>query len=202
VTPSSLARHVDRRGGHRRTALRDRIATVLTTLEGAGPGDVVASAPREQASAHLLERLERALQPPTAEKMWLSLAVIGGSLPTHAAVVSAVRRARLDGPLGRYRPGGRAHRLGWPAERGPWRDVKVITGRVLIDLHHTSQTDFATGIQRVARQVAQRWCRDHDVTLIGWTAITPRCASSAPTRPTAPCTETNRPSTAKASTGG
>jgi glycosyltransferase involved in cell wall biosynthesis len=46
--------------------------------------------------------------------------------------------------------------------------VQVVTDRVLIDLHHTSQTDFATGIQRVARQVSQRWTRDHDVTLIGW----------------------------------
>jgi glycosyltransferase involved in cell wall biosynthesis len=169
VTASSLARHVDRRGGHRRTALRDRIATVLETLAGAGPGDVQASARPDESSTQLLERLERALKPVTAEKMWLALAVIGGILPTHAAVASAVRQARLDGPLVGIAPAVRAHRLGWPVERGPWRAVKVVTGRVLVDLHHTSQTDFATGIQRVARQVSQRWCRDHDVTLIGWT---------------------------------
>jgi glycosyltransferase involved in cell wall biosynthesis len=169
VTASSLARHVDRRGGHRRTALRDRIATVLETLQGAGPGDVQACASPDESSTQLLRRLERALEPVTVEKMWLTLAVIGGILPTHAAVVSAARQARLDGPLVGIAPAVRAHRLGWPVERGPWRAVKVVTGRVLVDLHHTSQTDFATGIQRVARQVSQRWCRDHDVTLIGWT---------------------------------
>jgi glycosyltransferase involved in cell wall biosynthesis len=39
---------------------------------------------------------------------------------------------------------------------------------VLVDLHHTAQTELATGIQRVARQSALRWYRDHSPVLVGW----------------------------------
>jgi glycosyltransferase involved in cell wall biosynthesis len=46
--------------------------------------------------------------------------------------------------------------------------VQIAVGAVLVDLHHTSQTDLATGIQRVARRTAQRWQDDHDITLVGW----------------------------------
>lgn len=161
MTARSLARHIDRRGGHRRTALRARICTVLETLGAAGPSD--------QSTPELLTRLEAALAQPTGETIWLALAVIRGVLPTHATVLGTLRRARLDGALVALTAAIRAPRQGWPIERGPWREVTVVTDRILIDLNHTSQTDFATGIQRVARQVSQRWARDHDVTLIGWT---------------------------------
>jgi glycosyltransferase involved in cell wall biosynthesis len=49
-----------------------------------------------------------------------------------------------------------------------WPEVEVVTGRVLVDIHNTARNPFATGIQRVARQVSQRWRRQQDVTLIGW----------------------------------
>jgi glycosyltransferase involved in cell wall biosynthesis len=161
----ALAWHIDRRGPHRRVALRARIGTVVDTLGGPGSAKHAADEP----TAQLLGRLERTLAHPTGESIWLSLAVIGGVLPTRSVVLATLRRARLDGALAALSGVLRAPRPGWPAERGPWREVKVVTGRVLVDLHHTAQTDFATGIQRVARQAAQRWARDHDVTLIGWT---------------------------------
>jgi glycosyltransferase involved in cell wall biosynthesis len=46
----------------------------------------------------------------------------------------------------------------------------VVTGEVLVDLEHTSRTELATGIQRVARMSASRWSRDHDTVLVGWTS--------------------------------
>jgi glycosyltransferase involved in cell wall biosynthesis len=161
VAALNLALHVDRRGGHRRKALRARITTVIETLG--------ATVPDHAKTAALLTQLEDVLAKPTGDTIWLSLAVLGGELPTHAQVLEALRRARLDGPLVALGSVLRAIRPGWPAERGPWREVTVVTDRVLVDLHHTSQTDFATGIQRVARQVSQRWTRDHNPTLIGWT---------------------------------
>jgi hypothetical protein len=157
----ALSRHIDRRGAHRRDALRARISTVIDTLGGAVPVD----AP----TAQLLARLNRVLAEPTGATIWLALAVLGGRLPSRATVLSILRQARLDGPLVALGPVLRAARPGWPAERGPWREITVVTDRVLVDVHHTSQTDFATGIQRVARQVTQRWYRDHRPMLIGWT---------------------------------
>ena len=50
-----------------------------------------------------------------------------------------------------------------------WVDVEVVTGQVLVDVHHTARNLFATGIQRVARETVRRWSRDHEVLLVGWT---------------------------------
>ncbi len=102
--------------------------------------------------------------------MWFALAVITGRLPLQDAVLKAVRMARLDGPLAAL-----AEPLTIPAfppmvPGRAWPKVRVISDRVIVDVHDTARTEVATGIQRVARQTAQRWDRDHDVTMIGWTA--------------------------------
>jgi glycosyltransferase involved in cell wall biosynthesis len=47
--------------------------------------------------------------------------------------------------------------------------VEVVSGRVLVDLHDTARNPVPTGIQRVARQVARTWNREHDVILVAWT---------------------------------
>ncbi len=160
MSVTTLALHVDRRGAHRRAALRARIGSVVTALDPAA----VTGAP----TTALLERLVSLLADPAPDRVWLTMAVLNGRLPDEGAVQRALRVARLDGPaalLGELlvRP-----RPGWPAARGPWPPVRVITGEVLVDLHHTARTGLATGIQRVARQTAQRWDRDHRTVLVGW----------------------------------
>lgn len=155
-----LARSIERRGEHRRSALRERLSTLLTALER--PPD------RGAPTRGLLAELESALGDADPRQIWLSLAVLGGELPDHAAVLAATRAARLDGPLHAVKDRLRALRPGWPLARGGWPGVEIVSERVVVDVHHTSQTSFATGIQRVARQSAVRWARDHDPVFIGW----------------------------------
>jgi glycosyltransferase involved in cell wall biosynthesis len=159
--PRLLAALIDHRGQHRRTALRERISTIIATLD--------APPPPKLPTSQLLDRLANVLREPSEDRLWLSLAVIGGELPDQAAVQRATRAAQLDGPLSALLGVLSAPRLGWPLARGPWPRVRVVTGRVLVDVHHTAQTDLATGIQRVARQATLRWHRDHEPLLLGWT---------------------------------
>jgi hypothetical protein len=158
---AALALAIDARGSHRRRALRERVALVVETLDAPPPPDA--------STADLLSRLIQVLAEPTPDQLWLTLAVLRGALPTPDAVLAATRTARLDGPLAALTAAVTWPRSGWPFTHGPWPKVRVVTGAVLVDVHHTARTGLATGIQRVARQTAQRWDRDHDVTLVGWT---------------------------------
>jgi glycosyltransferase involved in cell wall biosynthesis len=99
------------------------------------------------------------------EVAWLTLSVLSARLPDVATVQRTVRAARLDGPLpalcAALRDAGLFDATSWP-------NVEVVSGRVLIDLHHTARHLIATGIQRVGRESVRRWARDHDVMFIGW----------------------------------
>ncbi len=136
--------------------LRTRILLLLEVLGlPAAPDD------RE-----LLEALASVLEPVNRREMWLALAVLTGVLPDTATVVSACRAAKLDGALVAL-----AEALGrsWISEHDAWPEVELVVDRVVVDLHHTSATKVATGIQRVVRATASRWYRDHDVLLARWT---------------------------------
>ncbi len=46
--------------------------------------------------------------------------------------------------------------------------MRVVRDAVVVDLHHTSKADFATGIQRVVREVSRRWSEAADTVVVGW----------------------------------
>lgn len=146
-------------------AMRARVHTVLRVLL---PAD--ADVPGQAAELEiLLTALERVLHPADAEKMWLILAVLSARLPQQSGVEDALRSARLDGPLAVVAEALKATVASQDGK--PYVDVEVIRGEVLVDLHHTSQASFATGIQRVARETASRWRRDHPIVPVGWTEL-------------------------------
>ncbi len=163
---SALARlctvSVDGRGRHRRTALRARLAAVLSALDTPVP---TSTGDRLSALAQLLADAD---QQARQDLVWLVTATITGRLPDRPAVLRRSRQLVLDGPwsflhtlLGRlvHRPGA------------SWPQIGVVTGAVLVDLHHTARTDLATGIQRVARRTTAEWVRSRpDVVLVGWTS--------------------------------
>ncbi len=102
--------------------------------------------------------------------MWLALAVLSGELPDESGVRRACRIAELDGPLAALADVLIDH--GPAATNGAdplYRPVEVVTGGVVVDHHHTSSAVFATGVQRVAREVARHWDRTRDIVLVGWT---------------------------------
>lgn len=113
----------------------------------------------------LLRVLSDALAPVEPARVWLAIAVLTGELPDTARVMRLAREMSLDGPL---LPLVDLLKRCSPPQRGTWPRVEVVTDRVLVDVYHTSRNLFATGIQRVAREVSRRWVRDHDLVFIGW----------------------------------
>ena len=167
---ASLAADIDNHGSGRRQALRDRMATLVHALSqsprtaGDGPDKLEAVD-----TAGLVEMLTTLMHPVDASAAWLSLAVLDGKLPTGDLVRATVRIAALEGVPAALRQAiwsGPVPRL---LDAGPWRSVEVVSNRVIVDVHHTAMTDFATGIQRVTREATRRWANDHRTMAVGWT---------------------------------
>ena len=154
--PGTLADILRRDRPNRSAALTRRIATLLSALR---------SPPVNSTPGALLSELEDALHDPQPEEVWLALAVLTCQLPDVAAVQRTIRAIRLDGPLeALFAALDQSRPVSGPV--GP--EVEVVSGRVLVDVHHTARNLFATGIQRVVRETARRWIRLPDVMLIGW----------------------------------
>jgi glycosyltransferase involved in cell wall biosynthesis len=153
---TSLAEALARATPAWRAGLTRRVRVLLDALARPGP-------PSEEASLPAV--LGDALSGAGHRETWLALAVLTGRLPESDAVVRTVRAIRLDGPLpalwAALAEGGLPGGDRWP-------DLEVITGRVVVDVHHTARALFATGIQRVARETIRRWNRDHAPIFIGW----------------------------------
>ncbi|MCW2527525.1 MAG: hypothetical protein JWM76_2385 [Pseudonocardiales bacterium] len=152
----TIAFSVDRFGNVRRSALRARLVVLLRAL-GETPDD-------RASTRSLLQAIVTQCNTVDAPHTWLLLAVLTASLPDRPTVEAAVREVRLDGPLPAL-----ARALRAPVW-GPWPEVEVVFDDVIVDLHHTADTTLATGIQRVSREVARSWIRDHNVRFVRWSA--------------------------------
>ena len=125
--------------------------------------------PKSLHTETIINALLPALDPLPLDHAWLLLATLQGDLPHSEQVRAAARAAQEEGPLAALRLGIWSGPLPRVLDAGPFRRVEVAVGEVLVDVHHTAGADFATGIQRVTREVARRWLDRHQVTLIGWT---------------------------------
>jgi glycosyltransferase involved in cell wall biosynthesis len=151
--------------GPARQALVDRMTVLLRALErpvpsGASAGDLARAVEDALASDDAIA---------DGSRMWLALAVLTGRLPLDDDVAAALRRLRLDGPGSALGPPLSGPTSLLRCDDGRPARVEVVVGAVVVDMHHTSETELATGIQRVARETARRWHRDHDIELFGWT---------------------------------
>lgn len=97
-----------------------------------------------------------ALEQGAPDVVWLTLAVLGGQLPTEAEVERCCRQVRLDGAAAVL---SRLVRVAAPV-------VEVVTGRIVVDVHATA----GGSAQTVAYRLADAWQRDHDPIFIGWDA--------------------------------
>ena len=152
----------------RRAAAGRRIERLLSAL---------GFPPPERDPVALQSALDGALAGMGPEEAWLALSVLSARLPDVATVQRTVRSARLDGPDAALCAGLRDAGL---FDATSWPSVKVVSGRVLIDLHHTAHYLFATGIQRVSRESVRRWARDHEVMLVGWNHEYTSCRQLSP----------------------
>lgn len=151
---SIWARLTEKANSRVRAELERRIGLLLDTLGSSSPT-------QRRGPVEALDDLR--LSGPA--EVWLALATLIGELPERAAVLEVVRAARI---------GGLSSALGEAVLRSAqlsapsWPRVEIVSDRVVVDVHHTSRTLLATGIQRVAREAVSRWQRDHDVQLVGW----------------------------------
>ncbi|UOY01221.1 glycosyltransferase [Blastococcus sp. PRF04-17] len=157
--PHSLSARLRAVSPAERTALLDRIASIVSTLSGEpAPGD----------RGELVPRFERLLAPADASAVWLALSVLEARLATAPEVRRTVRAIRLDGPGAAF--GSRTAPLvtSWLGGFRHRPEVRVLRGAVLVDVDHTARAGLATGIQRVARETVRRWAAGHELRLVGW----------------------------------
>ena len=155
-----LVRDIDSHGRDRRRAVVERIIVLLRALD--------APVPATTSTKSLVEKLIEVLLPLDHRRAWLMIAVIRGQLPLTEQVRAAVRYAEADGMVAALRMAiwsGPATRL---LDGGPFPQVEVVRDTVLVDVHHTAEASFATGIQRVTRETVRRWMDIRHPTLIGW----------------------------------
>jgi glycosyltransferase involved in cell wall biosynthesis len=105
-----------------------------------------------------------------APETWLALSVLRAELPTRDLVIATRRRLRFGNPADLVR-----ELVTHPVRRGTFgrgapRAVRIVTGAVFVDVHHTARTGLATGIQRVVRKTIERWEATHPIVLVGWGA--------------------------------
>lgn len=139
------------------TSKRGRLTQVLMALEG------VQQLEEGLSVRELVERTAGALVGNGDSGIWLTLAVLFGRLPRRSDVVDTRRALTRSG----FEAGVAAL-----VRRAPTRiePITIVRDAVLVDVHHTAQTDLATGIQRVVRKTVEQWRLRHSIILVGWDA--------------------------------
>ncbi|GAA0999381.1 glycosyltransferase [Subtercola frigoramans] len=138
----------------------------LAALEGALGVDV-SSGPsdRDRSVSDRLDVIAPAIGTDTS-RLWLALAAISAQFPFALDFERFRRGATLTGTRSALdEVVRRSRRL-----RAPNRlvAVRIVTDAVIVDVHHTSRTGLATGIQRVVRQTIVEWKDRAGVELVGW----------------------------------
>jgi glycosyltransferase involved in cell wall biosynthesis len=110
--------------------------------------------PAEPVLAKLIERLGD----PTPQQIWLILAVLRARLPYPEDVVNWHRRARAEG----------AAVVLAELSKHAGQAVRILEGGVVVDAHNTVSSGLSTGIQRVVRNVLDRWSQAYSFSLLAW----------------------------------
>ena len=166
---AAVAAAIDRLPDRQRSAaIRQRCSEVVRALTGrTGPAG---------GTVDLVRSLGETLTPLEPDRAWLMLAVLDGRYPDGNQVLAATRAAALDSATSVVVTTleNVVAAADEPVEdstdrpRRLWPDVRVLVGQSLVDVHHTATAGFATGIQRVTREVTRRWYDAHEPTLVGW----------------------------------
>lgn len=120
---------------------------------------VAARCNADRTRADLVLVLTQARDGRRRDLLWLVLALLQPELPLSDELDLAWWRLLLDGPEGV---------LSTAPTGGP--EVEVVTGELLVDVHHTAVNPTRNGIQRVVRETVPRWVREHPLRLVAWEA--------------------------------
>ena len=135
----------------------DRLGILLAALE---PG-----ARTNAPTGEIVAMVAKHLATPSDDVVWLMLSVLKAQFPVRDDVVAPRRRLRLESPVTMVSEIASARISPLRRTMPP---VRVLTGHVVVDVHHTARTGLATGIQRVVRKTIAEWDEKHDITLVGW----------------------------------
>ena len=116
----------------------------------------------------LVARVSHHFLVPSADRVWLALAVLRAEFPTRDRVIDTIRQIRLDGAEAALRRAMRSPVRRGVLAAGHVRPVRVVTNATVVDVHHTARTGLATGIQRVVRKTIAQWVQSHELVLVGW----------------------------------
>ncbi|WP_255589650.1 glycosyltransferase [Cellulomonas sp. PS-H5] len=153
TTPAASV-EADRRAA---AAWDERLPLLAAALDRPAPGG------RPAAEGRLGPALAALVEPTDRSQVWLALAVLTGRLPEEDTVLETARAAEFSDDA--LAEAVTAHTT--PQSAG-W-EVRVATGTTVVDVAHTASTTLTTGIQRVARETARRWLRDHACEAVSWT---------------------------------
>lgn len=132
--------------------------------------ELVASLDGDRPDANLEElagQIERSVGTELG-RVWLARSTLGATLPESDELLHLVRQARLDGLWRALWPSVRSMEASTPAVTRP---VKVVTGEVTVDVHHTAGSEFVSGIQRVVRATVGEWvAAERPLRLVQWSA--------------------------------
>lgn len=163
-TLDQLVHDVTAHGAARRSALAARLRTLVDALDL----PPVPTGDDKSTVTTALGVLVDGLAGMTHRQAWVMLAVLRARLPLAEDVRTAVRYTQTDGPVAGLRLALAAGPMERLLHHGPFRAVRVVRDAVVVDVHHTAEAGFATGIQRVTRETTRRWAQTHDIELIGW----------------------------------
>lgn len=140
---------------------QSRLQVLIEALEPTAP-----SSPSSAALARLVPHYLS----PEPEKVWLALAVLKAEFPTRSDVIDCIRKIRLDGAEKTLSRLSRSAARISVFEGFGVREVRVVSGVTVVDVHHTARTGLATGIQRVVRKTIEQWDLNHSILLAGWSS--------------------------------
>jgi glycosyltransferase involved in cell wall biosynthesis len=118
----------------------------------------------------LLTDLELLIPRDNIQDVWFAIAVLSAQLPLEDQVIDAHRRAAAGGLLAALHDhlgSGRLLRRLIPVIFH--RTIEIVDEQIVVDVGHTSEVEFATGIQRVVREIIGRWETRPEVIFAGWT---------------------------------
>jgi hypothetical protein len=158
MTASDVALEMSRWRPAALDAARRRMQELVAALDGDRP---------DASLEELARQIERAVGDDAA-RVWLARSVLGGTLPESDELLHLVRQARLDGLWHALWPSVRTMDAATTAETRP---VRVVTGEVTVDVHHTASNEFVSGIQRVVRATVREWvAARRPLRLVRWTS--------------------------------
>jgi glycosyltransferase involved in cell wall biosynthesis len=146
-------------------ALASRLRAVAPAIGDARPG---AAADGAEGTLALLEGLAESVKAtPAPNRVWLLLTAVSASMPTTEQVTETIRYLSLESPPQTalwLLQQAMQNRSSASAAKG----LRLVTNRVVVDVHHAATHELHTGMQQVVRNAVPAWVRAYGALPVAW----------------------------------